>query len=161
SRLVGGWQLGIASIFRSGELIDLGNVRLVGMTKDDLQSLFKVRSDPAGRHLYMLPQDVIDNTIAAFNVSATAPTGYAGAPPTGRYFAPANGPDCIELDSAERYGACASRSLVVTGPMFSNTDIRFTKRTKIVGHTDFEFGVNILNAFNQPAFIPIGQVGTN
>ena len=44
----------------------------------------------------MLPQDVIDNTVKAFNVSATSPTGYGPlGPPTGRYFAPANGPDCI------------------------------------------------------------------
>jgi hypothetical protein len=160
NRLIGGWQLGIASILRSGELIDLGNVRLVGMTKADLQSLFQVRTDALGRHVYMLPQDVIDQTIYAFNVSATSSTGYAGTPPSGRYFAPANGQDCIESDSAERYGNCASQSLVVTGPMFKNTDIRFTKHTKITNHTDLEFGLNILNAFNQPNFIPVGQVGT-
>jgi len=108
----------------------------------------------------MLPQDVIDNTILAFNTSATSQTGYAGAAPTGRYFAPANGPDCIEVDSASRYGDCAGRSVVVTGPMFRQTDIRLSKRTKLAGRVDFELGANILNLFNQPNFLPVGHVGT-
>ena len=122
--------------------------------------MFKLRFDDAGRHVYLLPQDVIDNTIAAFNTSPTSTTGYAGAPPTGRYFAPANGPDCIEVDSASRYGDCAGRSVVVTGPMFQQTDIRLSKRTKLAGRVDFELGANILNVFNQPNFLPVGQVGT-
>ena len=161
SHVVSGWQVGVASIIRSGELIDLGNVRMVGMTKDDLQGMFQLRFDAAGNHVYMLPQDVIDQTINAFNVSATSPTGYAGAPPSGRYFAPANGPDCIELDSAQRYGACASQSLVVTGPMFRQTDLLFSKRTNVTSRTNVQVGVNVLNVFNQPNFIPVGQAGGN
>ena len=72
--------------------------------------MFKLRFDDAGKPIYMLPQDIIDNTVKAFSVSATSPTGYGdqGAP-TGRYFAPANGPDCIELD-ATGYGDCGTRS---------------------------------------------------
>src|SRR4029078_3338090 len=31
-RLIGGWQLGVSSKFQSGRLVDIGNVRLVGMT---------------------------------------------------------------------------------------------------------------------------------
>jgi len=161
NRLVGGWQVGVASIFRTGELVDLGNVRLVGMTERDVQKMFQLRFDNAGRHVYALPQDVIDNTILAFNVSATSPTGYAGASPAGRYFAPANGPDCVEVDTVARYGECASRSLVVTGPMFRQTDLRLSKRTKLAGRVDFELGANVLNVFNQPNFLPVGHVGNN
>ena len=95
-RLVGGWQVGLSSIVNSGRLVDLGNVRVVGMTQKDVQSIYKLRFDDAGKQIYMFPQDVIDNTILAFAVSATSASGYAGNAPTGRYFAPANGPDCIE-----------------------------------------------------------------
>ena len=59
--------------------------------------------------------------------------------------------------SAARYGDCAARSLVVTGPVFRQTDLRFTKRTKVAGRTDFELGVNVLNLFNQANFVPLTQ----
>ena len=95
--------------------------------------MFKLRFDDAGRKVWMLPQDVIDQTINAFSVSATSANGYAGAAPTGRYFAPANGPDCIEIDNGADYGACAARSIVVTGPMFRQFDLRFSKRIRLVG----------------------------
>ena len=118
------------------------------MTADDVQSMFKLRFDDAGKTVWMLPQDIIDNTIMAFSVSATSASGYAGASPTGRYFAPANGPDCIEPDNGADFGDCGSRSLVVTGPMFQQHDIRISKRTRIVGRANFEFAAEMLNAFN-------------
>ena len=89
------------------------------MSTDDVQGMFKLRFDDAGKKVWMLPQDVIDNTIRAFSVSATSASGYGtGGAPTGRYFAPANGPDCMEIDNGGDYGDCGTRSLVVTGPMF-------------------------------------------
>ena len=75
-RVIGGWQLGISTRIQSGRLVDLGNVRLVGMTARDVQQMFKLRFDDAGKRSTCCPQDVIDNTILAFNVSATSPTGY-------------------------------------------------------------------------------------
>jgi hypothetical protein len=138
-RIIGGWQVGMSARIQSGRLIDIGNVRMVGMDINDAQDMFKLRFDDAGRKVWMLPQEVIDNTLAAFNVSATSASGYSGAAPTGRYFAPANGPDCIEIDNNADYGNCAERSVVLTGPMFSQTDLRFSKRTRIVGRTDIEF----------------------
>jgi hypothetical protein len=155
-RLVGGWQVGINTRLQTGRLIDLGNVRLMGMTMDEAKDMFKLRFDDAGRKVWMLPEDVITNTIAAFSVSPTSASGYSGATPTGRYFAPANGPDCIEIDNNADYGNCAERSVVLTGPMFSQTDLRFSKRTRIVGRTDIEFAVEMLNAFNQANFVPVG-----
>ena len=108
----------------------------------------------------MLPQDIIDQTVNAFSVNATSPTGYAGAAPTGRYFAPANGPDCLEVDNGAEYGACASRSLVVTGPIFQQHDLRISKRTKLAGHADFELAIEALNVFNNVNFVPVGGIGS-
>ena len=119
--------------------------------------MFKLRFDDAGKKVWMLPQEVIDNTILAYSVSPTTASGYAGASPTGRYFMPANGPDCIEVDNGADYGECASRSLIVTGPMFQQHDIRVSKRTRIVGRIDFEFAAEMLNAFNQANFVPVGD----
>ena len=103
---------------------------------------------------------MIDNTIKAFSVSATSPTGYgAGGPPTGRYFAPPNAPDCIEVDDGADYGDCGVRSLVVTGPMLQQHDISIAKRVRVVGRTNFEFRLEMLNAFNNHNFVPVGGIG--
>ena len=40
--------------------------------------------------------------------------------------------------------------------MFRQTDLRFSKRTRIVGRTDFELAAEMLNAFNQANFVPVG-----
>jgi hypothetical protein len=157
-RVIGGWQVALSSVVHSGQLVDFGNVNLVGMTKSDVEKMIKVRVDPTGAGLvYMLPADVVQNTINAFNVSATSATGYAGAAPTGRYFAPANGPSCIEVENGA--GKCGVGSLVVTGPLFQQHDISLVKRTKIVGHTNAEFHLEMLNAFNHPNFTPVNGIG--
>jgi carboxypeptidase family protein/TonB-dependent receptor-like protein len=159
-RIIGGWQFGWTAQMHDGRLIDLGNVRVVGMSTDDVQKAFKLRFDDSGRKVYMFPQDIIDQTINAFNVSATSSTGYSGPAPTGRYFAPANGPDCIELDNGADYGDCGVRSLVVHGPFFQQHDLRVSKRTRVIGRTDVEFAFEMLNAFNQANFVPVGGIGS-
>jgi hypothetical protein len=158
-RIIGGWQIGVTSRIQSGRLVDLGNVRLVGMTRDDVQSMFKLRIDDAGQLIYMWPQSIIDETVKAFNVSATSPTGYSNlGVPSGRYFAPANGPDCIEVDNGADYGECGVRSLVVTGPMFQQHDISIAKRVSLWGRSNLEFRAEMLNAFNQHNFAPVAGI---
>ena len=161
-RLVGGWEFdGIARI-QSGRMLDLGNVRLVGMSAEDVQKAFKLQeyaatglSATAPVNIYMLPKDILENTIRAFSTSATSATGYGplGAP-TGRYMAPASGPACLET-IPNGYGDCGERSLVVTGPRYARWDISAVKRTRIVGRTMFEFRADFINAFNHPNFVPI------
>jgi hypothetical protein len=161
-RLIGEWSVSLVSRIQSGTLVDFGNVRLVGMTRDELQDAFKIRFDHADKKVWLLPQDIIDETIKAFNVSATSATGYGAAgPPSGRYLAPANGPDCIEIDNGAAFGDCGGRSLVITGPLFQQHDISVAKRVRLVGRTNFEFRLEMLNAFNHHNFNPIGNVGTN
>jgi Carboxypeptidase regulatory-like domain/TonB dependent receptor/TonB-dependent Receptor Plug Domain len=158
-RVIGGWQASVSSVLHSGQLVDFGNVRLVGMTPDDVRKMIKVRFDTSGAGLvYMLPADVVQNTINAFSVSATSASGYSGAAPTGRYFAPANGPNCIETENSS-VGKCGVGSLIVAGPLFQQHDISVAKRTKVVGHTNAEFRVEMLNAFNHPNFTPVSGIG--
>jgi hypothetical protein len=157
-RLIGGWSIDGIARMQSGRLVDLGNVRLVGMTAKDVQNLFKLRFDDANRVIYMLPQDVIDNTVKAFSVDAASATGYSElGVPDGRYFAPANGFDCIEI--AGNYGDCGINSLVVRGPQLVRFDLSTTKRVRIKGRVNAEFRAEFLNAFNHPWFSPAGGLG--
>jgi hypothetical protein len=160
-RIVGGWSFGLTGIVRSGTLVNLGNVRLVGMTADDVWDMYKVRIDSRG-DVYTLPEDVIGETIKAFDVSATSPTGYGSlGAPSGRYFAPANGPDCIEIDDGADFGDCGTGNLVVAGPRFQQFDIAVSKRVALFGRTNFEFRIEALNAFNHHNFDPANYVSTN
>ncbi len=158
-RVIGGWTVGLSSLVRSGTLVNLGNVRLVGMTAGDVRDMYKLRFDDTNRFIYLLPQEVIDETIKAFSVSATSANGYGNSgPPSGRYFAPANGPDCIEV--ANNVGECGTGDLVVTGPMFQQHDISIAKRVRLAGKSDFEFRLEMLNAFNHTNFNPVGGIGS-
>jgi hypothetical protein len=159
-QLIGGWTLSLVSRVQSGQLVDLGNVRVVGMTADDVAGLYKVRID-ADKRVYTLPQDVIDNTIKAFSVSPTSTTGYGTlGPPSGRYFAPANGPGCIEVDNGANYGDCGTKELVVPGPLFQEHDITISKHFPIKGRMNLELRAEVLNAFNNVNFVPVGGLGT-
>jgi hypothetical protein len=167
-RLVGGWEIdGIARI-QSGRMEDLGNVRLVGMSVKDLQKAFKLQEYAATGlnanapvNIYMFPQDILENTVRAFSTSATSATGYGAlGPPTGRYIAPANSPECIET-IANGYGDCGLRTVVLTGPTYHRWDISAVKRTRLVGRTMFEFRADLINAFNHPNFTPVISTSTN
>jgi hypothetical protein len=163
-RLIGGWSFDGLAWMQSGRMLDFGNVRLVGMTKDELQDAFDLRFDHAGRAVYMLPVDIVENTVRAWSVSATSASGYSGASPEGRYIAPANGPDCIETgmipgsDANVGFGQCGLTSVVVTGPSLVRFDLSAVKRVPIKGRVNFEFRAEFLNAFNTPWFTPVTGV---
>ena len=161
-KLIGGWEFDGGGRIQSGLILSFGNVRLVGMSDKDLQKVFKIeeRIDPSSgkQLLFILPQDIIDNTIKAFSTSATSATGYGSlGAPSGRYFAPANGPDCIQVVS----GDCAPRDHYVTGPKVTTFDLSAVKRITLVGHTNFEFRAEMLNAFNNINFTPVAQTGNS
>jgi hypothetical protein len=158
-RIIGGWELDGTGRIQSGRLVDMGNVRLVGMSVDELKDSFQLRFDDAGKVIYMLPQDIIDNTVRAYNVSATSATGYSTSlgVPTGRYMAPANNGSCIEVVVGN--GECGAGALVVTGPRLVRFDISAVKRFDIHGRLNAEFRAEMLNAFNHPYFTPVGNGG--
>jgi len=152
--ILGNWQFQGIGRIQSGRLVDFGNVRLVGMTQKDLQGMYKYRVDPATGKVWMLPQDVIDNTVLAYNWSATDPTGYSKGVPTGKYIAPAQSPTCIEFISTS-YGTCGSRTLVVTSPMLWNVDLSLAKQFPIKGRIVFDFRAEVFNALRHDLFSPV------
>ena len=161
-RIVGGWQVGFNTKLQSGQLVDIGGVRFIGWGSDDeIRDAFKLRFDDANKEIYMWPEDVIENTIRAHSFSPTSASGYSGTPPTGRYFAPENGTDCIEV--ADGLGECPNtrQSFVLTGPTFAQTDLRIAKRTTIKGRVNFEFAAEALNVFNKANFVPNDEVGSD
>lgn len=148
-RLVGGWEFHGTGRIQSGQLYDFGNVNLVGMTGKDLAKAFKLRFDDAAKVAYLLPQDIIDNTIRAFNASATSATGYGSlGAPTGRYLAPANNRNCLQVYS----GQCAPQNVFVTGPKFTRFDLSVKKQIKLNERYNFELRAEFLNAFNNINF---------
>ena len=157
-RIIGGWQVHGTFRFQSGSSLNFGNVRMVGFDANDLKEMFFFRKDDAGK-ITMLPQDVIDNSIKAFNVSASSATGYgAGGAPSGQYFAPANGPDCIEtIDNS--FGDCGTRNLELDAPWTKNIDLSVVKMVPIAGRVRAEFRIEMLNAFDWVNFNPVTGVG--
>src|SRR5512146_1378439 len=97
-----------------------------------------------GTLVFLMPRDVIDNTIKAFSYDWS---GYTKGTPTGRYFAPANGPDCIE--STPGYGDCGARSIIVTGPPSVRFDMSMAKDIKVTSRVGFQFQVQVFNVFNR------------
>lgn len=155
--IVGGWSFDGVARWQTGEVLDFGNVRLVGMTKSELQKEIKIQPGSNGQ-IFILPADILDNTAKAFDVSATSANGYgAKGAPTGRYFAPANGPDCIE--EAPGYGDCGERSVAVNGPSLFRLDLGISKKFDLPGRFSAEFRGEMLNALNDPYFNPASTAG--
>jgi hypothetical protein len=158
--LLGGWQFSGATRMQA-RMMDMGGVRLVGMTMDELQDLYEFRiiDDPVniGQKLVtMLPDDIILNTRRAFGTSATSATGYGAlGVPEGRYFAPANSENCIELAA----GDCTPRTLLVRAPWFFRVDIGMTKRFPVKGAMNVEVRVDVLNLFDTINFNPVANPG--
>jgi hypothetical protein len=145
---IGGWEFHGTARIQTGSPNNFGNVQLVGMTRNDLQKALKIRKE--ANAVFYLPQDIVDNTIKAFNVSATSATGYGSrGVPTGRYIRPANGPGCIESFTGE----CGTTNLILYGPSFSRFDLSAVKKFRFTERVNFEFRAEFLNAFNNINFL--------
>jgi hypothetical protein len=149
-RIIGGWEWDGTARIQTGPILNLGNVNLVGMTVKDLQDAYALRFDDANKIIYIFPQDIIDNTYKANNVSATSTTGYsASGAPSGRYIAPANSNGCIQVVT----GDCAMRALIIHGPNFVRFDMSAVKRIRFTETKNFELRAEFLNAFNNVNFL--------
>jgi len=157
--LIGDWSIFGTVRVQSGRMVDFGNVRLIGFTKDELRDMMTLRmtgdpNNPYRTLVWTLPQDIIDNTVKAYSVSAT---GYTAGTPEGRYFAPANSPSCLETVSG--YGDCGVQSVIVTGPLVSRVDVTFAKRFPIAKTVYGEIQMMVFNLFNRTNFNPISYTG--
>jgi len=152
--ILGGWSFnGVGRI--QSRVINLGNVRLVGMTIDELTDMYKfetrINPDTGELAVFNLPDDVILNTRRAFSTSPTSVTGYSSlGAPEGRYFAPDDSFDCLEVHD----GDCAPRTTMVRAPWFTRFDIGVTKRFPLKGSMNFEFAFQVLNVFDNINFDP-------
>jgi hypothetical protein len=158
--VIGGWEFDGMARMQSGTKINFGGRRLVGMTEKELQDMFKfyrVRDSNGIERVYMLPQDVIENSrIALSEWSSTSATGYTSTVPSGRYLAPANGPDCVEFFD----GQCSPITTILTAPWYGKFDFGFAKRFSIGGRRIIEARMDLYNVFDNINFTPVGVGGS-
>lgn len=161
--IIGGWEIDGIGRVQTGPKFNFGGFRLIGMTEKELQSMFKFRhetgTDGVDR-IYMLPADVITNSILALNTSsATTASGYAGALPTGRYLAPASGPDCVQYLAGDCPGTALTR--FITGPKYWKVDMSLVKRVNLYKNARLEARMDLFNVFNTINFTPLGTGGSS
>jgi hypothetical protein len=159
--IVGGWSFSAVGRVQT-VMQDLGNVRLVGMSKAELQKMYKyyvlTNATTGIDEVWMLPQEVILNTRRAFSTATTTLDGYStglGAP-VGKYIAPANSASCIQIKS----GDCAPRSVFLLSPWFRRFDIGAIKRFDVGGSKNIEVRFDVLNVMDTPNFNPVANPGT-
>jgi hypothetical protein len=179
---IGGWEIDGVARIQSGLKANYDGYRLVGMTEEEFAGMFKyyhvidpttldANKNPMDR-VYMLPQDVIQNSIIAlYNTTATTATGYTNnVMPTGRYLAPASGPDCAAYQVGSPYDVVCQGTKpavpggsrrIVTGPMFWKVDMSFVKRIPVWKNVRVEARMDLFNIFNTINFNPNFAMGSS
>ena len=176
---IGGWEVdGIVRV-QSGIKANYGGYRLVGMTEDEFADMFKfyhvidpttldANGAPMDR-VYMLPQDVIQQSIIAlYQTTSTTATGYTNnVTPSGRYLAPASGPDCVNYNPGGPEGVICpgtkqgTETRIVTGPMYWKVDMSFVKRIPVWKNVRVEARMDLFNIFNTINYIPNFAMGSS
>jgi hypothetical protein len=110
----------------------------------------------------MWPDDIIENTIKAFDLDIN---GYTQGEPTGRFFAPATydpatGNSCVETIN-NAYGECGLRTFIIQGPIVRFFDLSFSKEIRTVGRQNLQLRVDMLNVFDHTNFAPVTGIGGN
>jgi hypothetical protein len=154
SKLLEGWQWGGVARIQSGtpNLLTSGRqtfsnresgIMLFNINAKQLQEMMDIRKETVctGSRcqgvVYYLPQDFINNTLAAFEVG-------------GKTLADLN-PNAPYLGPPTEAGKLGNR-IFLYGPWQTRFDLNLLKRTRVSERTDFEFRVQLLNAFNRPNF---------
>lgn len=164
--LIGGWGFNGNIRIQSGNPFSLGNVQLVGMTQKELQDAVGVYRDADG-FIYVLPKDIRDNTVKAFNNSISIVQQAVGQPslvniaytqgtPTGKFIAPAGFGNCAQPYA----GGCGFANLVLKGPSFFRSDLSIVKKVRFNERMNMELRGEFLNAFNNINFL-VGSAGND
>jgi len=155
-----GWEIASVSRIQSGtpELItggrgtlnqNDGGVVLYNMTARDLQKMVQIRKTTSPTNLlgivYFLPQSLIDNSQAAFEVGGKTLANLDRSKP---YIGPASTP-----------GEPGHR-VFYYGPWFQKWDFSVVKKTSIGERANVEFRAQFLNAFNLINFLPTSLADT-
>ena len=152
--IVGHWQVNLTGRVETGRLIDIGDVKLVNLSLADLQHEFKYYTNQVDGFVYNLPQDLIANTIKAFAIDVTSPTGYpvctganaatCGGPDSVKpYLAPSSDANCTTVIT----GDCNVRQQLLKAQPFSRFDLSVKKRFPFAHRASFDFEVDMLNVF--------------
>jgi hypothetical protein len=154
SKILEGWQWGGVARIQSGtpNLLTSGRqtfsqresgIMLHNINAKQLQEMMDIRKETVCTSgvcrgvVYYLPQDFINNTLAAFEVGGKTLTDLNKNAP---YLGPPT-----------EAGKLGNR-IFLYGPWQARFDLNLLKRTRISERTDFEFRVQMLNAFNRPNF---------
>jgi hypothetical protein len=152
--VIGHWQVNLTGRVETGRLFDIGDVKLVNLTLSDLQHEFKYYVNPADGFVYNLPQDLIANTVKAWAIDVTSPTGHpvctgsnanvcGGPDPSKPYIAPPSDANCTSVIT----GDCNTRQQLVKAPLFTRFDFSAKKRFPFARHGSFDFELDFLNVF--------------
>jgi hypothetical protein len=143
--VLGGWSIIPTLRWQSGSPFSLENVQLIGMTVKELQKEIKVRK--GATVVTYLPDDIINNTIAAFNTDITRANGYSAqfGVPTGRFIAPAGYGNC----QARFPGDCGFRRLTLYGPDFFKIDASLAKKIQFDEKRNVELRATFFDVLNR------------
>jgi hypothetical protein len=161
-KIVEGWELAGSQRFQSGSpaylrsgrqtvnsastqsgVADAGVV-LGNLTASQLQDMMSIRKTPSGL-VYFLPQSLIDNSLAAFELGGKTLADLDRSKP---YIGPPT--------TAGQFG----QRIFLYGPWQQRWDLSVVKRTRITEGTNFELRASFLNAFNQTNFL-LGAAGND
>ncbi len=168
NNVAGGWQVNFTGRIETGQLINIGDIKLVNITLDQLQSQFKYYRNPVDGFVYDLPQALIANTVKAFAIDVTSATGHplctgsnattcGGPDPNAAYLAPASDASCTRIIA----GDCGPRQQLLKAPLFTRFDLSLKKRFPFGSRGSFDLQADILNVFNAIDFNSVFTTSTN
>ncbi|MEK6303995.1 MAG: TonB-dependent receptor [Acidobacteriota bacterium] len=151
SKVLEGWQTGGVARIQSGPIFLLtggratfnqndAGVVLRNISTKQLQELVKFRKTTSATGtgvVFFLPQSIIDNSAAAFEVGGKT---LSDLNPNAPYIGPPTTP-----------GELGER-IYLQSPMTARFDLNVVKRTRITERSSFEARVQFLNAFNRANF---------